>query len=309
MKLRAAYRENARIEAFKLRHRCGVERPDHLQVERVAARLGIRLLYLPLNGATAQLLVRPGRVSIVVSDRITDPAERRFAIAHELGHYVLRHPAPPAAELCEPRPRDPFAHGYAGPDDVARDIEEEADIFAMELLMPGEIVRNFCDRRPMTLDVPAQIAQICGVSLVASAVRVTERTYRVCAAVLRQHGRVRWTSPSTRFLHRFGMVLPAGYEVDRRSVASQFFDRGRLPEEPLRVPISTWVDAPEELHFEEHATSTGTSGEVISMLWLADDVPRSAIAHFSSLAAASDGRRSLQLCRETSTARSPLGGA
>jgi hypothetical protein len=36
-----------------------------------------------------------------VSDRITDPCARRFSIAHELGHFVLKRPPAPRAQLLE----------------------------------------------------------------------------------------------------------------------------------------------------------------------------------------------------------------
>ena len=77
--------ENARREAGKLLRRFGVESVNHVNVEGFAARLNIALVEAPLDGASAQLVVARGRASIVLSDRLTDPAARRRAIAHELG--------------------------------------------------------------------------------------------------------------------------------------------------------------------------------------------------------------------------------
>ena len=126
MTLREAGIERARLEASKLLKRFGVESVNHVNVEVFAARLHVELVEAPLDGATAQLVVGNGRASIVLSDRLTDPADRRGAIAHELGHFVLKHPSIPIAELCAPRTRDHFSD--------SPDIEDEANGFALELL-------------------------------------------------------------------------------------------------------------------------------------------------------------------------------
>ncbi len=132
MTLREVGIENARREADKLLRRFGVESVSHVNVEGFAARLNIALVEAPLDGASAQLVVGRGRASIVLSERLTDPAERRCAIAHELGHYVLNHPSLPVSELCSPRERD------CGSDH--RDIEGEANGFAVRLLTPWRAV-------------------------------------------------------------------------------------------------------------------------------------------------------------------------
>ena len=128
MTLREAGIENARREADRLLRRFGVESVNHVNVEGFAARLNIALVKAPLDGASAQLVVARGCASIMLSDRLTDPAARRRAIAHELGHYVLEHPSLPIGELCSPRVREPVAD--------QRDIEGEANGFAVRLLTP-----------------------------------------------------------------------------------------------------------------------------------------------------------------------------
>ncbi|HSQ02765.1 MAG TPA: ImmA/IrrE family metallo-endopeptidase, partial [Burkholderiales bacterium] len=66
----------------------------HVNVEGFAARLGFKISMAMLNGAIAQLVVRAGRQPLILlSDRLTDPAIRRFTVAHEIGHYMLRHPS------------------------------------------------------------------------------------------------------------------------------------------------------------------------------------------------------------------------
>ena len=95
----------------------------------------------PLDGAQAQLACAGNDVRIMISERITDPAARRFSIAHELGHFVLEHPSASVDRLC--------GRVNAVADDAVRDFEAEANAFASELLMPREIVERWCDVSPV----------------------------------------------------------------------------------------------------------------------------------------------------------------
>src|SRR4051812_22788950 len=73
----------------------------HLPIESVADRLGIELVEARLDGASAQLIIGKHGPRIVLSDRVVEPEDRTWSIAHELGHYVCRHAAPSVSELCQ----------------------------------------------------------------------------------------------------------------------------------------------------------------------------------------------------------------
>src|SRR5947207_2539689 len=147
----------AREVANDLLTRFGVESAADVNIEGFAQRLDVHLVDAPLKGATAQLVVSAEHASIILSQRIVDPGERRWAIAHELGHYMLEHPAPPPEALLGPRPQSFLSDC---PDD-----EMEADCFALSVLTPERIARAFCNRGPMTLDPAMRLARACGVSL------------------------------------------------------------------------------------------------------------------------------------------------
>src|SRR5579859_1988447 len=151
---RASGIERARKQARMLLERFGVESVDHVRPEGFAGRVGMKLLELDIDGASAQMIATKDGGCIVIP-RFTDPAERRWSIAHELGHFVLRHPAPPANELCHPRiPRRRSDR---------RHLEDEANAFAATLLIPERLLAEHCDVQPMTLDVFWELSQLCGV--------------------------------------------------------------------------------------------------------------------------------------------------
>lgn len=254
---------HARQEARRLLRRFGVESLQHADVEAVAARLGVSIVDADLLGALAQLVVTARRARILISRRVANVALRRAAIAHELGHFVLRHPTPRAAEICNPVPQVPCSE--------VRDFENEANAFALELLAPGPAVAQFCDVRPMTLTAAAQLAVLCWVPIEAAAIRITERSDRMCAVVYCVADQIAWVSWSGPFVHGLasflGPALYPGHALDPRSLAWRV-RRGEL-REPALVPAAAWLGpaAAAEPPLMEHATPVGDDGAVLVMLW------------------------------------------
>jgi hypothetical protein len=92
--------ETARVNAIAAREESGVA-----TAEEFADYRGIKLYQVHLVGAGAQLIYGPRGTHILLPDTLTNPTNRAWSIAHELGHYEMKHPAPPANELCVPRPQ------------------------------------------------------------------------------------------------------------------------------------------------------------------------------------------------------------
>jgi len=109
----------------------GAELP--VPVEAIAEDLlGLHVSEADLDGVSG--LLYPAQRRIVVN--VADPApRRRFTVAHELGHWICQ---------CQDRSD---VQVYCRAEDVtldpsARAVEREANIFAAELLMPEQAVRE-----------------------------------------------------------------------------------------------------------------------------------------------------------------------
>jgi Zn-dependent peptidase ImmA (M78 family) len=237
-----------------LLHRFGVTEAAHIRVESFAAKLGVLIVEVPLDGASAQLVRAGTRTTIMVSARITDPAARRFSIAHELGHFMLGHPSQPPSALCTP-----YAHRTA-----ERDYEAEANAFAAELLMPATLLRRACEVSPVDLAVPRKIARDYDVSILASAIRFAELASERCAAVFSTRGKVKWVAPSPTFHYE----IVRGRTLDRGSLAWDFFATGALPDEPQPVSADAWVTSSREWDLVEHSVCSRELGTVLTMLWI-----------------------------------------
>jgi Zn-dependent peptidase ImmA (M78 family)/DNA-binding XRE family transcriptional regulator len=120
--------------ARKVRDRCGVRAPQ-IEMEAVLEALEVPLYRRKFPDALSALVVDAGeeRYAIAVNSR-HHPHRRRFSIAHELGHAVLRHE-------CDYY-LDYWGEDAWEPPDYRYFDEREANQFAAALLMDDRALRK-----------------------------------------------------------------------------------------------------------------------------------------------------------------------
>jgi hypothetical protein len=96
------------------------------------------------------------------------PERRRFTIAHELGHFIL-HRSQQMTFSCDKE------SVYSGADAIGN-IEREADEFASNLLMPGDLLREWITRQKIDLRILSAIAKRFQVSFEALCIRFIKFT-------------------------------------------------------------------------------------------------------------------------------------
>jgi Zn-dependent peptidase ImmA (M78 family) len=141
-------------------------------------------------GMEGAMLASGSRSAIVVSTRICDPGRKRFTTAHELGHYSLH------------KDREELLCSIENLLDVAphpSNIEQEANEFAMTLLMPADDVREQAAGKEASIEVVKRLAVRYQTSLTATALRLREVSDQPIALCFVQRDRVKWFWPSTRF--------------------------------------------------------------------------------------------------------------
>ena len=257
---------NARAVARAYVRRLGIRAPEHIRIESIAIRLAswmgfrLRIVIGELDGADSQLIRAADEATIIISDRVSDPGQRKFLIMHECGHLVLEHPLMPPRKLGDAGPRRCML-------DHVRDYEAEANAFASELTMPHALVHRWCGATPVTLDVPWRIAKTFGMTILASAIRFTELSPERCAAVFSAKGCVAWCAESATF-----PAIERGRLLDPASLAYDFWERGEVEEREQFVPADSWFDTKVPVHIVEHAFASHKYGTVISMLWVPERV-------------------------------------
>lgn len=120
------------LEAKKLliESKAGQTRPVNLAT--IITELGLKAIYK--EDLTDYALLNPMDKTIYVLKNDQPIRDKIFAVAHEIGHWVLH-------SRNRERPR-PNLHGNEALDQALIDEEKEANSFAFELLMPYDEVRN-----------------------------------------------------------------------------------------------------------------------------------------------------------------------
>lgn len=161
----------ARTRAEEIVAQFGIVRAP-VDVESIAKKLGLRVVMADLGADVSGLLVsQKDDVSIVVN-KDDHAHRRRFTIAHEIGHFALRHQFEGGRRVHVDRGT---AVSYRGPRaGLGIDRQEiEANQFAACLLMPARLVHAVAVGRALSDRDVERLAVKFNVSEQAMTIRLT----------------------------------------------------------------------------------------------------------------------------------------
>ena len=151
-------RKLARDLALVLLKQHRIAKPE-VDVDVLARECGLAVAYVDVDGKLSGQLY-PDLREITVNTRGRSRTRQRFTLAHELGHWQLRHHT--SGEL----PADTLGFSGAFEDEGSHEgrsaVEIEANTFAAELLMPSPWIRKL--PKPLSAGSPAALAKTYGVS-------------------------------------------------------------------------------------------------------------------------------------------------
>ena len=251
----------ANLHAEKVWSDYGLTDPRQFALEDLAMAMGVFVVDAPLEAASARLVRKGDKGLIRVNDAIRHDGQRRFAIAHEIGHFVM-HAA--VSQLLACTDADIQASYQSS------DYEIEASVFAGGLLMPTDPFRAHVAARLPTRSLITETADFFRTSITATALRYVETSKDYCAFVVSEQGHVRWWRPSPAF-DKAGLWIESRMSLPRRSPAAQFFQNGVCDEEPIELEWHDWFDDSLGLDAEfvvEQAIPMPKFGQVVSLLWL-----------------------------------------
>jgi len=252
--IRLAVPEIAVQRARALRAEVGYSHPTELEIEVLAHIRRALVRESPTQGARANLL-RMGAHGVISVASGLPLDQRRWAIAHELGHFET-HAAVSYLSLCigEDLRLSYDSSGH----------EQEANAFAAELLMPEDLFAPKCDVPKVFWTPIVKLAEEFQVSVTAAALRFLSFTWDRVAVVACKDGKVAW-SQSTR---DFGPRLAKGSPLDRWSLAYDFFKKGQASQIPETVTAEAWVpNARDGEEVVEHLFPMPNLGIALSLLW------------------------------------------
>ena len=241
--------------ARAVREAIGLRHPTELELEVVAFMRGALVRGSPMKGARANLLRTSAKGVISVADHLPNE-QRRWAIAHELGHFEAHS--------------NVNYLGFCSGDDLRADYassgrEPEANAFAAELLMPEHLYRKRVDGvAKVTWEPVSTFASEFQVSLTAAVLRFVSLTSERLAMYVCRDGKVLWSS-GTR---AFGRRLQKGSLLSQWSLASDYFTKGRVPAHPETVSAEAWApNARDGEELVEHALAQPSYQTVMSLVY------------------------------------------
>ena len=237
-----------------------IRNPSEIYVRDIAMYLGALVRERVLQGCEARL-VRSGDMGIIcVNSMIPEGGRKRFAIGHEIGHYVLHV----GTQLIFCNEEDMYI--WKG----EKTQEIEANQFAASLLMPREIFIRFIKPGQPTFDIISELAEKFRTTLTATALRYVDICNEPCALVVSKDGFIKWYRKSGNF----SFHAKVGEKLNPDTFAFDFFDGVNLPTNPDKVPAQAWLkgDIDDEAEVVEHSVSLDYYGIVLSLLWICDDI-------------------------------------
>lgn len=201
---------------------------------------------------------------ITINKNIRETGKKNFTIAHEVGHFLL----------------DTRRHYMCKKYDIAmiktyKEIENEANEFAAELLMPEEWYSEETGTIEKDTSGIKSGAEKFNVSLTASAIRYSQAGKTPIAVIMSEKGKVKWRSINKHFPFIF---IPKGYAVNSYSSANDFYTGKPLNTEPEEIRPEAWFQedanykkyrlSREEITFWEQNIEMKKYNSVLTILWL-----------------------------------------
>lgn len=250
----------ARGKAFNLTQSFGISSPKEIVVEEIAMCRGVLVMDGALEGAEARLVRVAERGIIRVKTGMPEDGRRRFAIAHELGHWEL-HRNESQWQFCS----ESDIQGYSG---SAPEIE--ANTFASELLMPTYLFRPRCEEVTPDLQLIKRLAEEFNVTLTAAAVRFVEESKSTCMVVFSKDDKVSWWKRSD-LCNNLGLWIDKGWSCQPESMAWHCLRDEVVPPDGITIEPSVWFGescADRIGGIQEQSIRLGHYPTVLTLLWI-----------------------------------------
>jgi Zn-dependent peptidase ImmA (M78 family) len=232
----------------------------------VAEELRLAVSEIDVEGFDGAL-VRPVGIpagEIVVRNSIREKGRKHFTVAHEIGHFLL--PGHDKGEsVCTSADLDRWSTREE------KTLEQEANEFAAELLIPTDFARPIVRKCEPSLDVIADLAKDCDTSLSATAWRYCDLTSFRCAVIWNHAGIRQWCKKSEEFgsVLRMKTALP----VDSWSAAAYRDRASGTPMQPVKA--ETWIESfnlKPEAEIWEGCKFLKNYDSIITLLWIKDRI-------------------------------------
>lgn len=252
----------AQAEAARIWQLYGYAHPRELVLEDLAYAMGVVVVEGPLDASDARLVRKGKRGLVRIKETIPEPGRKRFALAHELGHWVMHEKI---SQILACTSEDMVSQYKTSPPEI------EASYFASALILPEALFAERIKHSTPTYKLLSKLAEEFQTSLTATAVRYVELSNDYCALVVSENGRVRWWRHSDDFKGNFW--IDPGSRLSSKTVAASLFNGEGKPARPEKVDITAWLpdidtNAIDSDVIVEESIPILSYNQVLSLLWL-----------------------------------------
>ena len=217
-------------------------------------------------GISGCLMKVGDKFGIFYSDRFPSDGFRRFTVAHELGHYFLEGHI--AYLFSQGNERHESESGFISDDRY----EREADAFAAALLMPEELFKGVCARVKPGLRAVEALAQQCGTSLTATAIRYAILSDDPITVICSKDNRVQFALMSATLKERRGLNwIKKNSGIPDGTATATFNKDPKNVTQARRVTsrstMDAWFDCGGSLEVVEEVVGLGSYGRTLTVLW------------------------------------------
>lgn len=246
---------NPKATAYRLTQMFVITEPKEIDLEAIAMARGILVVDGSLIGCDARL-VRKGEKGIIrVGDNLTI-GQRRFAIAHELGHWEM-HQGLSQWHLCTD---ENIANYNSSPPEL------QASAFAAEFLMPTKLFRPLCEDAEPSMELIRELANDFDAGLIATTLRFIELNENPCMAVLSDGKHIRWWRKNDKCRN---LWFKSRQEIGGDALVARLPDRNQ-PVGGQSVPYSAWfkhIESEDRDTIFEQSIKLGNRDSVLTLLW------------------------------------------
>jgi hypothetical protein len=255
-------REIARVHARALIHKLGIAEAAEIEVELIAAHEGAYVRFQALSGADGTIVIAGQRAVITVRNTIAYEGQKRFVIAHELGHFRLHPNTRQFEEVTIPQINN------FSPKQQAEELE--ANLFAAELLMPESLFKPRVASMDPTFVSFRQLAQDFRTTLTSAAVQFVLNTREECPLISSSARRRGWLIASPGFSFRVA-------EDERIHGLSCAAEVGPMREFTSGddIPAEAWLEGFRGNHkavVREEARYFSRLNKILSIVWIFEEL-------------------------------------
>jgi Zn-dependent peptidase ImmA (M78 family) len=255
---------NAIAAVKRVYEECGITHPLDLSLETILNSKSILLKDEPMDGADGRIIMNERNAVITINSNIGFETKKRFAIAHELGHFELHKNIRKVYNDTQATFDQWYQSSFGNE-------ETEANEFASEFLMPTPLFAKECHKKKFGPDVIDHLAKTFQVSKTATVLKFVKAGNHPVFVVCCQDNKMKWWKKSDDFyyysLFERDAAPPTG------TVAYENYKRGQGyngNEKKQQIWKSDWFKVPEDKpdsKFYEYCLYVPSYNYSLSILW------------------------------------------